>query len=166
MKVEDTNALRFILQDEIYLLDEDKSLYSGTPKSQPEIQTPQPVFNYLGANKKNFLILASYSEHEYIKDEHLVALESVLSRIGYSREDVAILNLAKHGSTFEQVLAFFGPKKLVILGESAIPQRMGNAKFNVIEKSEDLAVLYTFSFDEMMANVDNKKTFWEQIKNL
>ena len=166
MKVEDTNALRFILQDEIYLLDEDKNLYSGTPKSQPEIQTPQPVFNYLGANKKNFLILVSYNKHEFIKDEHLAALEAVLGRIGHNRDDVAILNLAKHESNFEQLLTFFEPKTLVILGESAIPPGMVDPKFNSIEKSEGLAVLHTFSFDKMMANVDNKKTFWEQIKNL
>ena len=56
MKVEDTNALRFILEDEIYLLNADKSLYASPPKSQPEIETQQPVFNYLGSNKKNFLV--------------------------------------------------------------------------------------------------------------
>jgi len=166
VKVEDTNALRFILQDEIYLLDEDKSLYSGTQKSQPEIKTPQPVFNYLGANKKNFLILARYPEYEFIKDEHLTALEAVLGRIGYSRNDVAILNLAKHDVSHQQHLDFFTPKTVVILGEAAIPPGMVDPKFNNVEKSEDLAVLYTFSFDEMMANVANKKTFWEQIKNL
>ena len=166
MKVEDTNALRFILQDEIYLLDEDKSLYSGTPKSQPEVQTPQPVFNYLGANKKNFLILVNYDEHEFIKDEHLVALEAVLGRIGHNRDDVAVLNLAKPESNFLQILAFFEPKKLMILGESAIPAGMANPKLNSTEKREELAVLYTFSFDEMMTNVENKKVFWEQIKNL
>jgi hypothetical protein len=165
VKVEDTNALRFILQDEIYLLNEDKSLYSGTLKSQPEIQTPQPVFNYLGANKKNFLILVSYGEHEFIKDEHLTALEAVLGRIGYSREDVAILNLAKHESNPEQLLAYFQPKMLVILGKAAIPAGL-EPKFNSIEKSAGLDTLYTFSFDEMMTTVENKKTFWEQIKNL
>jgi hypothetical protein len=166
VKVEDTNALRFILQDEIYLLDEDKNLYSGTPISQPEIQTPQPVFNYLGANKKNFLILVSYPEHEFIKDDHLVALEAVLGRIGHSRDDVAIFNLAKNESNYEQVLAYFEPKTTIVLGKSAIPVGMVNAKFNSAEKNEGLAVLYTFSFDEMMANVENKKIFWEQIKNL
>jgi hypothetical protein len=166
VKVEDPNALRFILQDEIYLLDEDKSLYSGAQKSQPEIQTSQPVFNYLGANKKSFLILVSYPDHEFIKDDHQVALEAVLGRIGYNRDDVAILNLAKHDAKHAQLLTFFVPKTLVILGESAIPPGMVDLKFNGIEKSEGLTVLYTFSFDEMMANVDNKKTFWEQIKNL
>ena len=166
MKVEDTNALRFILQDELYLLDEDKSLYQGTPKSEPEIQTPQPVFNYLGGNKKNFLILVSYNEHDFIKDEHLAALEAVLGRIGYSRDDVAIFNLAKQDSNFEQLLAFFQPKMLVILGNAAIPAGMTEPKFNSIEKSPGPDILYTFSFDEMMTTVENKKVFWEQIKNL
>jgi len=166
VKVEDNNALRFILQDEIYLLDEDKPLYTGTPKAPPEIQTPQAVFNYLGANKKNFLILVSYSEHEFIKHEHLTALEAVLGRIGYNREDVAIFNQAKHDSSFEQLLAYFQPKMLVILGEAAIPTGLTNPKFNSVEKSTDLDTLYTFSFDEMMTTVENKKTFWEQIKNL
>jgi len=166
VKVEDTNALRFILQDEIYLLNEDKSLYSGTPKSQPEIQTLQPVFNYLGANKKNFLVLVNYDEHEFIKDDHLVALEAVLGRLGYKRDDVAIFNLAKHNVSYQQLWDFFASKTVVILGEAAIPSGMVNSKFNSIEKSEGLAVLYTFSFDEMMANVENKKVFWEQIKNI
>ena len=166
MKVEDTNALRFILHDELYLLNEDKSLYSGSPKPQPEIQTPQPVFNYLGSNKKNFLILVSYNEYEFIKDEHLTALEAVLGRIGYTLEDVAIFNQAKHDSNFEQVLAYFQPKMLVILGKAAILSGMADQKLNSIEKSLGLDTLYTFSFDEMMANVDNKKAFWEQIKNL
>ncbi|MFI5160528.1 MAG: hypothetical protein ACHQHN_04585 [Sphingobacteriales bacterium] len=166
MKVEDTNALRFILQDELYLLNEDKSLYSGTPKSEPEIQTPQPVFNYLGANKKNFLILVSYGEQEYIKEEHLTALEAVLGRIGHNREDVAIVNVIKQDSNLEQLSAYFEPKIMLILGEAAIPAGMAQPKFNSIDKSSGKQVLYTYSFDEMMTTVENKKAFWEQIKNL
>jgi hypothetical protein len=166
VKVEDTNALRFILEDELYLLNEDKSLYSDAQKSQPEIQTPQPVFNYLGANKKNFLILVSYSEHEFIKDEHLAALEAVLGRIGYSRDDVAIFNLAKRGSSLEQLLVYFEPKIMLVLGEVAIPTGMMDPKFNSIQKTPGLYTLYTYSFDEMMTAVENKKAFWEQIKNL
>jgi len=72
MKVENPVALRFILQDEIYLLNDDKAAYSLNA-AQPAIQQPvveeivpvadpvshspatetQPVnFNYLGGHKK------------------------------------------------------------------------------------------------------------------
>ena len=54
---------------------------------------------------------------------------------------------------------------MLILGKAAIPAGM-EPKFNSIEKSPGLDTLYTFSFDEMMTTVENKKTFWEQIKNL
>ena len=166
MRVEDNNALRFILQEEIYLLDEDKNAVSISAIPQPAIETPQPAFNYLGSNKKNFLILASYEGHEFMQDEHLTALESVLGRLSHSREDVAILNMAKHnGTTYEQIITFFSPQTLVILGKSAIPVE-NNVKLNTIEQVNGVKTLLTFGFDEMMANVDNKKAFWEQMKSL
>jgi len=178
VKVEDNNALRFILQDEIYLLNDDKTQYSAPTISAhvtetipaistPVIETPRPTFNYLGSNKKNFLVLVNYADQEFIKDDHLAALESVLSRLGHSREDIAILNLAKldwadHGA----ILEHFTPKTMVILGQKARPSGMSNLKFNQVEKTGPINVLHTFAFDEMMTNVDNKKAFWEQMKNL
>jgi len=167
VKVEDTHALRFILQDELYLLDEDKGLYSAAPIPQPEIQTQQLIFNYLGSNKKNFLVLVSYDDHEFMKDEHLAALESVLGRMGYTRDDVAIHNLAKASEpAFREITAYFDPKTMVILGKMAIPPGMDDLKLNNIETIGNAKVLYTFSFDEMMADVTYKKAFWEQMKNL
>lgn len=178
MKVEDNNALRFILQDEIYLLNDDKIKYSATTVSAPVtetipalstpvIETPRPTFNYLGSNKKNFLILVNYVDHEFIKDDHLTALESVLGRLGHSREDIAILNLAKHDwADHGIVLEHFSPKTMVILGQKALPNGIPNLKFNQVKKNGAISVLHTFSFDEMMTNVDNKKAFWEQMKNL
>ena len=165
MRVEDHNALRFILQEEIYLLDEDKNAVSTSAIPQPAIETPQQVFNYLGSNKKNFLILASYKEHEHMQDDHLTALESVLSKLSNSREDVAILNVAKHDETrLEQLLTFFSPKTIVILGQNALPAG-ADLKLNSVEQLNGAQTLLTFAFDEMMANVDNKKVFWEQMKS-
>ncbi|HTI58870.1 hypothetical protein [Mucilaginibacter sp.] len=167
MKVEDTNALRYILQDELYLLAEDKDLYNETKVFAPEIKTPPPAFNYLGSNKKNFLILVNYPDREFIQDDHLVALEKVLSGIKHTRDDVAILNLAKNDSVnYEQIAAFFKPQTIVILGKPALPKGMGDARFNAIETLDGAKALLTFSFEEMMTNIDNKKAFWEQIKNI
>ena len=166
MKVEDPNALRFILQDDIYLLDEDKRDDNQTPALQPQIETPQVSFNYLGTNKKNFLILVNYQGHEFIPDDHLAALESVLTRKGYSRDDVVILNTAKTDTRYESLTAYFKPGKLVILGEGSMPDGIKLPKFNQLENRDGLDVLYTFSFDAMMTNTDNKKAFWDQMKTL
>jgi hypothetical protein len=166
VKVEDPNALRFILQDDVYLLEEDRHNYNNIPKPQPKTETPQVNFNYLGANKKNFLILANYPEHEFIADDHLTALESVLSRKGHNVEDVAIINIAKTTAEYELLTNYFKPQILLILGQESIPGGMVQPQFNLRENRDGLNVLYTFSFDAMMASTDNKKAFWEQIKTL
>lgn len=173
MKVESGQALRFILQDEIYLLNEDKLNYAKPgnqqnppPQPQPEIVTPEPVFNYLGSNKKHFLVLTNYPKNDFIADDHLAALEAVLGRKGHSREDVAILNLAKNSSEFAELLSHFKPQTILVLGQQAIPAGIDRPKFNQVEKRNGVTLLCTFAFDAMMNNVDNKKAFWEQVKSL
>ena len=166
MKVEDHNALRFILQDDIYLLEEDKLIFDNLPTSQAEIKTPEINFNYLGTNKKNFLVLVSYPQHDFMANDHLTALESVLTRKGYSRDDVAIFNITSHQADYTQLLVFFKPQVLLVLGQESVPPGIDPLKLNQVEKRGDLTLLYTFSFGEMMTNTDNKKAFWEQVKTL
>jgi hypothetical protein len=166
VKVEDPNALRFILQDDIYLLEEDRPLYNTVHKPLPVVETPAVNFNYLGSNKKSFLILVHYSGHEHIADDHLAALESVLGRKSHTRDDVAIVNTAKNMAKFELMKTHFEPKTLLILGQEAMPADMRKAEFNVIEKQDDVTVLFTFSFDAMMSSTENKKAFWDQVKTL
>ncbi|MBS1523744.1 MAG: hypothetical protein JST50_22260 [Bacteroidetes bacterium] len=173
MKVESGQALRFILQDEIYLLNEDKLNYTKpnvqqipAPQPQPETVTPKPVFNYLGANKKHFLVLTHYINNDFMADDHLAALEAVLGRKNHSREDVAILNIAKNSSEFADLLAHFKPQTILILGQQSIPANTNHPKLNQIEKRDGITMLYTFAFDAMMSNVENKKAFWEQVKSL
>ena len=173
MKVESGQALRFILQDDIYLLNEDKLNYAKPDNQQtlahqsiPEIITPKPVFNYLGSNKKHFLVLTYYPNNDFIADDHLAALESVLGRKNHSREDVAILNVAKNNSKYSELLSHFKPQTILVLGQQAIPAGTDQPKLNQVEKRDGVIVLYTFAFDAMMSNVDNKKAFWEQVKSL
>src|ERR1700744_6485906 len=108
MKVENPLAFSFILQDDIYLLNADKAQYS-TPVAltqenilaEPEVAyepaPPEPVkeplsLNYLGGNKKNFLVIAHYPGYDFMHDKHLAALESTLARLGFSMDDVGIIN--------------------------------------------------------------------------
>ena len=170
MKVEDPSALRFILQDELYLLEEDKPNYitvnTRTAAPEPQIETPQITFNYLGLNKKNFLVLVHYPTHEFIPDDHLAALESILSRKEHTRGDVAILNTAKNAAAYDAIKTHFAPQTILILGQQAIPAGIKQTQFNRFEKHDGLNILYTFSFDAMMTSTENKKAFWEQMKAL
>jgi hypothetical protein len=134
---------------------------------QPVIQTPAAGFKYMGQNLKNFLVLTHYTTAEFIKAEHLAALESILKRKELAPDDIAIFNLANYSDTkFSQLKPFFKPTRVLVLGGDALPQDIKVLKPNKPVTSNGITVLYTYSFDEMMDNVDNKKAFWELVKTL
>lgn len=202
MRSENPAALRFILQDDIYLLQSDKAAVNQTPVTPVEISAPTVVipsapatatvtlpetaaaplpttpevtvtgtpaakFNYMGSNKKRFLIITHYPTEDFIAADHLAALQNILKRLAYEIDDVAILNLAKAAITaVTDIVAYFKPEKLLILGEAAVPAGMGVPPVNQYKKMKNGVFLRSFSFDEMMSSTDNKKVFWEQMKNL
>ena len=179
MKIENPAAFNFIFQDDVYLLSKDKANFVTTEKTVTAaveetvteaalvIETPKLSFNYLGQHKKKFLILAHYPGIEFMDAPHLAALESTLTRLGYVREDVAILNLASYpGALFEQLDGYFSPQLLLILGKQAIPPEMEALPFNKPVKIKQTGALFTFSFNELMNSNENKKAFWEQMKQL
>src|SRR4051812_36269124 len=104
MKVDNPYAFRFIMEDEIYLLDKDKGVktipsteeISGNEPpaiGEPIVKKPTISFNYLGDNNKRFLVLVNYAAENFIAVEHLTALENILKRKELAIADVAILNM-------------------------------------------------------------------------
>jgi len=177
VKTENPAALHFILQDDIFLLNQDREAYNYTalpseqPVPQPEpiviLETKQVAFNYLGSNKKNFLIIVHYSGIDFMADAHLTALQNTLKRLDFELDDVAILNLANHiEADHEMIVSHFSPQKLLLMGKNALPKNISSLTLNEQQTQGNCAMLFTFSFDEMMDSNDYKKAFWEQMKLL
>jgi hypothetical protein len=167
VNIENPAAFGFIMQDEIYLLNKDKMEYGKPRATEPVITAPELSFNYLGGNKKNFVVVVHYPELEFIAENHLTALENILKRLEFSLDDIAIVNKAKHDDlTLAGLTDFFKPAKLLLLGSNALPQGIGALSSNEPKQINSFNVLFTFSFDEMMDNQDYKKAFWEQMKKL
>ena len=168
MHVENPIAFSFIMQDELYLLNKDKTLYANLNIAPPSIIETQPVnFNYLGGHKKKFLIIVHYPELEFIDDKHLTALENILKRMEFSVEDVAIFNNATYADVkFAHLTDFFKPQKLLLLGKSALPEDIEALTLNKSQQLNNCSTLFSFSFDEMMDDNEKKKAFWEQMKQL
>ncbi len=169
MNVENPLAYSFILQDDIYLLPADKKALQK--KELPVVEaviveeTPALVFKYLGGHKKQYLVITHYRESDFMSDAHLTALESTLKRLGYGLDDTAIFNLANYPEAqFEQVIDFFKPQKMLILGNQALPPAVGAVYQNKPQLVGSIRTLFTFSFKEMMDSVQNKKEFWEAMK--
>jgi hypothetical protein len=169
MNVENPLAYHFILQDDIYLLAADKQAIKKKEPAAPEVliveKTPEPVFKYLGRHKKQYLIITYYPGLDFMEAGHLTALESTLKRLGYELDDTAIFNLAHYPEAkFKQITGFFKPKKVLILGNQAMPASTDAIHPNKAQQVDEVHALVTFSFDEMMDNVENKKAFWEAMK--
>jgi hypothetical protein len=164
VKVEDPAAFRFIINEDIYLLPEDKELQSK--KVVKEAESVPFSFNYEGKYKKKFLILTHYADHEAIYGPHFTALEAILSRKGYQPDDVAILNMARNEADINAITEHFIPEKLLILGQKAVPVGMPVPEFNRSQLIASCNTLLSFCFEDMMESTDNKRAFWEQMKNL
>jgi len=175
--------LRYFLQDDLYLLKTDQDVYRKPQAQQPvppvaaipEIpadtnpviteQTPAITFKYLGDNQKHFLVLCHYPAVDYMADAHLTALISTVTRLNYTQQDLAIVNLAHYPTTdWQQLADFFTPQKLLILGSKAQPDGLPKLVQNETDQADGCQALYTFSFDEMIGQKENTKAFWNQIK--
>jgi hypothetical protein len=167
VKIENPIALRYILSDDVYLLNNDKHQFIGIAPGENINESPTLNLNYLGGNKKNFLVLVHYGDAKFMDDQHLNALENTLKRLNFELDDVAIFNISGNKEIgFEAMADFFKPQKLLILGKNAVPKGYETLSFNNITTVTNCRALRTFSFSQMMDNTENKKTFWEQMKQL
>jgi hypothetical protein len=167
VKVENPVAFRFIMQDDLYLLKNEEIVHISPVTPEPVAEIPPVIFNYLGKLKKSFLIITHYTNHDFIDPNHLTSLENILKRKELAIDDVAIFNIAAHNSIdHSQIRDHFKPQKMLLLGQKATPAGLTDLTINLTKAFNDCAILYTFSFDEMMDDTDKKKAFWEQVKQL
>jgi hypothetical protein len=167
VKIENPAAFSFILQDEIYLLDQDKIKPGRDLTSAPVVETPANHFKYLGGYLKKLLVIAYYPGMEFMAANHLDALSKVLARLNFGMDDIAILNIANYtGNMFPDIMDFFKPEKLLLLGEKALPPGIESLMLNTPKQLNSCDALLSFSFDEMMDNQEYKKAFWEEMKKL
>jgi hypothetical protein len=173
--IENPIALHFIMQDELFFLKEDREKQDSLAPVMAIIEEetpvavvttePKPDFTYTG-KKGGLLILVHYTDQEFIHEIHLSALENILKRKNVAIADVAILNMAKNtGTDFESLVTYFDPSKILLLGKGSLPQGIIKLDINQVKQTGNTNLLYSFSFDEMMDSPDNKRTFWEQMKN-
>ena len=167
MKIENPAAFQFFLPEDIYLINKDKTVFINKVPAASVNEIPVVTFNYLGANKKNFLVIVHYTDTEFIDDKHLTALENTIKRLGLSTDEIAVFNRARYPDVvFDDLVFFFMPVKLLFLGKNALIPNMETIQMNTLKAIGKSKALFTFGFEEMMDNTENKKVFWEQMKQL
>lgn len=181
------NALRLLMTEDIYILDQKNSIKTEKPIEPekavqaertmlPEIPAAAPVpkpaeikkakeFTYLGENNKYFLILIDDTKNREISSLHKETLLKIMSAKGLELRDLAILNLDQFPDiNISELKEFFSCSKLVLFGIN--PQRIAlpGISSNKVENHANVKLFSTFSIDEMMSDVIKKKDFWTIMK--
>ena len=167
-------ALRYLITEDLYLLDDiPVTEHLKTEAAQPVENAPEtPVkefngFDYLGENNKYFLLVVNEPSHKTMLPKELEALQSILSAKKMELKDVALLNLNNYpGATFVQMKSFFVCSKIVLFGISPQQIQLHSIPLNTPTDIQGTKILSTFSFSEMMDNLDKKKAFWAEMKGL
>ncbi|MGB4398708.1 MAG: hypothetical protein WBJ10_05020 [Daejeonella sp.] len=123
-------------------------------------------FDYIGENNRYFLIIVDDNTHKNLNTPHKEMLMKIMAAKKLELRDIAILNLAQYpDSTFGQLKDFFSISKAALFGIN--PQRLGLPPMgaNQPEKQLDVKVLATFGLEEMSANTDKKREFWNVMKD-
>ena len=164
LKITDPLALRLLMTDDLYLIDEQVKHSSVVAEPEPQESIS---FNYSGENNKYLLILVNEENSSILNAADLESLTAILTAKKLELRDVAIVN--KHhypASDFMQLKQFFSCSKLVLFGinprEIGLPD-IGN---NEVINHENTKVMATYSFKEMLNDIAKKRLFWNEMKQL
>ena len=175
------NALRFLMNEDLYdlgdviqpdkldITHENPLTKLEEPNSVTEAleeQLPITSFNYLGENNRYFLILVDDKTHRELNTPHKEMLMKIMAAKKLELRDLAILNVAQYPELkFEQLKDFFSCNKIILFGID--PQKIGLPPLgaNRPGKHLEVKVLATFGLEEMISNTDNKREFWNVMKD-
>ncbi len=165
----DPVALAYLMSETLFAIPGEED-----GRKETSIQVATPEITFLGKNLSGYLFIFqnySTSGQHRMPDEEMEAFEKILTALKLSVEDIALLNIADPGSiTLARLLTFFKPQKTVFLGTdivlNGIEDLSNPPAFHRTVSYQKTEFLHTFSFAEMMTDVDRKRQFWNSLKTL
>src|SRR5690606_34222488 len=119
--------------------------------------------SYWGSNEKNVVFLIRSSAVDYFSPEAEDAFLKTIAALKLTINDVSIVNLAKTSTSFDDVKKVLNPRFCIYCeGEGKAKQ----GRFNTLFVEGGLTFLYTYSFEEMLRDVNMKRAFWNAIKEI
>ena len=177
-------ALRYLLDDSLYLLKEDQKTIAVPQKVVDPIQetVPEKILNiseiqgWGQIGKGIYFIHYSPNTVEMLPEE-MDAFIKTLSALGKNQDHVSLLNLHKQKWEHKDFLTVFSPEnnqntssKVIFLGDGIFQKLFPNSSqptFNqpqIIEERK-ISILNTSSFSEMFVDIEKKKAFWVSLKS-
>ncbi|HLT89290.1 MAG TPA: hypothetical protein VKZ57_17025 [Sphingobacterium sp.] len=123
-------------------------------------------FIYQGDKSTGVLFILRYPDYPYFSPQAEDAFVKTLGALNLSFENVAVVNLANphNPNDFKQIMQFFQPTKITLLGVEPLSLKLPEIAHNAYMKGRVATVFNTFSFEEMFADVQKKRLFWNEFK--
>lgn len=129
--------------------------------------TPTATRRFLGENKKNVLVIVSYTDAVFVPDNALQFFTTMLTACKLSLADVAIVNLAQHPASYKELINELKSKSALLFNiePSAFGLPMNFPHF----QSQSFAgcnFLYAPSLDDLENDKVLKGKLWTSLKKL
>jgi len=132
----------------------------------PIQKEPEIILKTYGSNNKNILFVISDNHNEFLSADAELAFMKILQALKLTLEDIAVFNYNQSCSdiTFEKIKEKLNPKSCIFLG--AKPESLGveGCAENILKVEDNIQFLYSYSFDEMLYDIEKKRLFWDTIK--
>lgn len=143
-----------------------RSGYVGNEEGNNTLEVLGGEFIYQGSKDQGILFILRYVQYPYFSPAALEAFEKTIGALKLTKETVAVVNLANtnNPNDFKQIMQFFQPTKIILLGVEPASLKLPPIEHNSYMKGRIATVFNTFSFEEMFADVNKKKLFWNEFK--
>lgn len=128
--------------------------------------SPLEEFVYQGDKSTGVLFILRYPDYPYFSPQAEDAFVKTIGALKLSPDNVAVVNLANahNPNDFKQIMEFFKPTKITLLGVEPASLKLPAIAHNSYMKGRVATVFNTFSFEEMFADVEKKKAFWGEFR--
>lgn len=129
--------------------------------------TSDQEFVYQGDKSTGVLFILRYPDYPYFSPKAEEAFIKTIGALGLTPENVAVVNLAnpQNPNVFKNIMQFFTPKKIILLGVEPKSLVLPEIKHNSYMKGRIATVFNTYSFEEMFSDINKKKAFWGEFKS-
>ena len=174
----DEKALPLFFTDDVYLVAEAETFLqqaitienlpvsaSTVASSQPV--TSQPVYKFLGNNKRNILILVNDAAHDVSDEKGRELLRKIVKSVNLTTADFALLNYAGyHNTSFEQLKQHFSCVFVFAFGVS--PEHLGLSGHpqNKVVTIGSVKLIFSAELRKLEEDMEAKKTLWGSLKQM
>jgi hypothetical protein len=163
--------LKYIYQEDIYLIDEPAVLHdndaaqeSAEPVNmQEEVHEPQPV-KYLGSNNKGILILVNDTESEFLNSKDLDFLMRIIeSGLKLSKTDIGVVNCLKN--PYSQIFDELHHSHIIAFGNHQTEKLNGKTRSEVVEE-DGIKILLADELKDLEDDRDRKTVLWKALQRM